>query len=129
MLSTVVKYAQLIYPVGAPWKRWMPDHTTPAPEDDPWLTVPQVSDELKLHPATVRAWVKSGRLAAVRAGRTWRVRRSEVDRALLSDASPAYVRQEASPPSSAQIDALRTAAPRQIADHIMTVGPEPLEQS
>ena len=107
----------------------MLDHTTPAPEDDPWLTVPQVSAELKLHPATVRAWVKSGRLAAVRAGRTWRVRRSEVDRALLSDASPAYVRQEASPPSSAPIDASRTAAPRQIADHIMTVGPGPAEPS
>jgi excisionase family DNA binding protein len=107
----------------------MPDHTTPGSEDDPWLTVPQVSEELKLHPATVRAWVKSGRLAAVRAGRTWRVRRSEVDRALLSDASPAYVRQEASPPRSTQTDTSRIAAPRQIADHIMTVGPEPSEQS
>jgi len=107
----------------------MTDHTTPVTEDDPWLTVPQVSDELKLHPATVRAWVKSGRLAAVRAGRTWRVRRSEVDRALLSDASPAYVRQEASsPPSSAATDALRTPAPRQIADHILTVGPGPAER-
>ena len=108
----------------------MSDYPTTAPEEDPWLTVPQVSEELKLHPATVRAWVKSGRLAAVRAGRTWRVRRSEVDRALLSDASPAYVRQEASsPPSSAQTDASRTPAPRQIADHIMTVGPEFAEQS
>jgi excisionase family DNA binding protein len=108
----------------------MPDHTTPAPEDDPWLTVPQVSQELKLHPATVRAWVKSGRLAAARAGRTWRIRRSDVDRALLSDASPAFARQEASSPaSSAQPDGLRTAAPRQIADHIMSIGPGPAEQS
>jgi len=107
----------------------MPDHTTPVSEEDPWLTVPQVSDELKLHPATVRAWVNSGRLAAVRAGRTWRVRRSEVDRALMSGASPAYVRQEASSPRSAQTDASRTAAPRQIADHIMSVGPGPAEQS
>jgi excisionase family DNA binding protein len=108
----------------------MPDNPTSAPEQDPWLTVAQVSEELKLHPATVRAWVKSGRLAAVRAGRTWRMRRSEVDRALLSDASPAYVHQEASsPPSFAQTDAFRTAAPRQIADHIMTVGLEPAEQS
>jgi excisionase family DNA binding protein len=108
----------------------MAEHITPAPEDDPWLTVQQVSEQLKLHPATVRAWVKSGRLAAVRAGRTWRVRRSEVDRALFSDASPAYVRQEASSaPRSAPVDGSRTAAPRQIADHIMTVGPEPAEQS
>jgi excisionase family DNA binding protein len=110
----------------------MPDHSTPAPEEDPWLTVPQVSEELKLHPATVRAWVKAGRLAAVRAGRTWRVRRSEVDRALLSDASPAYVDQEAlssSASSATQTEASPTAAPRQIADHIMTVGPAPAEQS
>src|SRR5450631_2857367 len=103
----------------------MADPTAPTPDEDPWLTVPQVSEELKLHPATVRAWVKSGRLAAVRAGRTWRVRRSEIDRALLSDASPAYVRQEADSSSTAATEPPRTAAPRQIADHIMTVGPGP----
>jgi excisionase family DNA binding protein len=88
--------------------------------------VPQVSEELKLHPATVRSWVKTGRLAAVRAGRTWRVRRCEVDRALLSDASPAYLRQEAtsSPSLSEKPDApSRTLAPRQIADHIMAPSP------
>jgi excisionase family DNA binding protein len=110
----------------------MPDHSTPTSEEDPWLTVPQVSEELKLHPATVRSWVKTGRLAAVRAGRTWRVRRSEVDRALLSDASPAYVDQEAlssSASSAAQTEASPTAAPRQIADHIMTLGPGPAEPS
>jgi excisionase family DNA binding protein len=107
----------------------MPENTTPTLEEDPWLTVGQVSEELKLHPATVRSWVKTGRLAAVRAGRTWRVRRSEVDRALLSDASPAYVRQEAStspsPPSENHDGLSRTPAPRQIADHIMTIGLPP----
>jgi excisionase family DNA binding protein len=101
----------------------MADHMTTASEDDPWLTVPQVSEELKLHPATVRSWVKSGRLAAVRAGRTWRVRRSEVDRALLSDASPGYARQETGAASDgAPSEPARTEAPRQIANHIMTVG-------
>ena len=105
----------------------MSDHTTPAPEDDPWLTVSQVSEQLKLHPATVRAWVKSGRLAAARAGRTWRVRRSEVDRALLSDASPAYGRPHPTPASPT--DAAPTAAPRNIADHILTVGPASGERS
>jgi excisionase family DNA binding protein len=104
----------------------MSDHTTPAPEDDPWLTVPQVSEQLKLHPATVRAWVKSGRLAAARAGRTWRVRRSEVDRALLSDASPGY---DPHPAPASAADAARTAAPRHIADHILTVGPASGERS
>jgi excisionase family DNA binding protein len=110
----------------------MPDNPNPAPEEDPWLTVPQVSEELKLHPATVRVWINSGRLAAVRAGRTWRVRRSEVDRALLSDASPAYLRQETSPSASSgepPAESSRPAAPRKLADHIMPVGPGPREQS
>jgi len=104
----------------------MPEPISPtiAAGEDPWLTVQQVSDELKIHPATVRAWVKNGRLAAVRAGRTWRVRRSEVDRALLTDASPAYLEQEGSSSREAEAVSPPTPAPRQIADHIMTVTPE-----
>jgi excisionase family DNA binding protein len=107
----------------------MAEHTAtpPGPDEDPWLTVPQVSQELKLHPATIRAWVNTGRLAAVRAGRTWRVRRSELDRALRADASPAYARQE-SLPGGVVAEGARTPAPRQIADHIMTVGPQPSER-
>ena len=99
----------------------IPDRSGPA--EDPWLTVQQVSDELKIHPATVRAWVKSGRLAAVRVGRTWRVRRSEVDRAVMSDASPAYLQHEAANAGEPETVALPRPAPRQIADHIMTVTP------
>ena len=62
----------------------MPDSSPnrPVSGEDPWLTVPQVSAQLRIHPATVRIWIKSGRLAAVRVGREWRVRQSEVDRAL-----------------------------------------------
>lgn len=107
----------------------MAEHTatTPGSDEDPWLTVPQVSQELKLHPATIRAWVNTGRLAAVRAGRTWRVRRSEVDRALRADASPAYARQQTSTPGDTFAEGARTPAPRHIADHIMTVGPQPSE--
>jgi excisionase family DNA binding protein len=99
----------------------LPDRSRPG--DDPWLTVQQVSDELKIHPATVRAWVKSGRLAAVRAGRTWRVRRSEVDRALMSDASPAYLQQDSVAAGEPETTASPRPAPRQIADHILTVTP------
>jgi excisionase family DNA binding protein len=110
----------------------MPDNPNPAPDEDPWLTVPQVSDELKVHPATVRVWINSGRLAAVRAGRTWRVRRSEVDRALLSDASPAYLSQETSPSAASaetSAESSRPEAPRKLADHIMPVGPGPRERT
>ena len=110
----------------------MPEQTSssPVPRDDPWLTVPQVSEELKIHPATVRAWVKSGRLAAVRAGRTWRVRRSEVDRALLSDASPAYVRQEGSSSVTPESEngQQRRQAPMQIADHLIETPRPPADE-
>jgi excisionase family DNA binding protein len=101
----------------------IPDKSGPG--EDPWLTVQQVSEELKIHPATVRAWVKSGRLAAVRAGRTWRVRRSEVDRALMTDASPAYLQQEADAAREPERASSPRPAPRQIADHIMAVTPAP----
>jgi excisionase family DNA binding protein len=95
----------------------------PTPDEDPWLTVPQVSEELKIHPATVRAWVKSGRLAAVRAGRAWRVRRSEVDRALMLDSSPAYARPDTRFSTHPERLSSPTPAPRQMADHILTVTP------
>jgi excisionase family DNA binding protein len=97
-----------------------------APEQDPWLTVPEVSEELKVHPATIRAWIKDGRLQAVRVGREWRVRRSEVDRALSLTTSPA----SATPglASTGQPEA-PMPAPRDIAAHIMTVGSAPGDQS
>lgn len=79
----------------------MTDRTTSRTgvDEDPWLTLPEVSAELRVHPSTVRLWVSNGRLAAVRAGgRKWRVRRSEVDRMLSSDVSPGYVHQ--APPSA-----------------------------
>ena len=104
----------------------MPDaiSNTPRAGEDPWLTVPQVSAELKIHPATVRIWIKDGRLRAVRVGREWRVRRSEVDRALMLQASPAYAEEHSDSRDPGQTSA-PIPAPRQIADHIMTVGPIP----
>jgi excisionase family DNA binding protein len=109
----------------------MPDALphTPVSGEDPWLTVPQVSSQLRIHPATVRIWIKSGRLAAVRVGREWRLRQSEVDRALLSDASPAYAEQEADTVRRSDAAWARTPAPRQIANHIMTVTPRSQEPS
>jgi excisionase family DNA binding protein len=109
----------------------MPDSSPsrPVSGEDPWLTVPQVSSQLRIHPATVRIWIKSGRLGAVRVGREWRVRQSEVDRALLLDASPGYAQQEAAAARRADATPAPTPAPRQIADHLMTVPPMPEEQS
>ncbi len=81
--------------------------------DDPWLTIPEAGAELKLHPATLRRWVKDGRLQAVRAGRTWRVRRSDLDRA-LRHAGPL-----GSGPDQATAQGPRRQAPTQIADHLI----------
>lgn len=51
--------------------------------DDPWLTLAEIADELRLSPATVRLWVSQGKLGATRAGRRkLLVRRSDLNRML-----------------------------------------------
>jgi excisionase family DNA binding protein len=53
------------------------------PEDDPWLTLVEIAEELRMSPATIRSWISKGTLRAMRAGqRKWLVRRSELDRML-----------------------------------------------
>ena len=66
---------------GQPSPVFDPD---PDPVDsDPWLTVAEIADELRVNPATVRLWVSKGRLPAKRAGqRKLLIRRSDVDRML-----------------------------------------------
>jgi excisionase family DNA binding protein len=49
-------------------------------DDDPWLTVAEIADELRVNPATVRLWVSKGALPATRAGqRKLLIRRSDLD--------------------------------------------------
>ncbi len=51
--------------------------------DDPWLTVAEIADELRVNPATVRLWVSKGTLPAKRAGqRKLLIRRSDLDHLL-----------------------------------------------
>ena len=51
-------------------------------ERNEWLTVDEVARRLKVHPESVRRWLKAGRLRghliSRRAG--WRIRAGEVDR-------------------------------------------------
>jgi len=49
-------------------------------EDDRWLTVAQVAEELQVHEETVRRWLRQGRLEGHNfSGRTgYRIRRSAV---------------------------------------------------
>lgn len=63
---------------------------------DPWLTLAEIADELRVNPATVRQWVTKGQLNASRAGvRKWIVRRSELDRMLAATNPPAEVAEPA----------------------------------
>ncbi|MEO8968851.1 MAG: helix-turn-helix domain-containing protein [Solirubrobacteraceae bacterium] len=55
----------------------------PNPHDDPWLTVAEFAQEMRVRPVTVRSWIAKGQLKATRAGqRKWLVRRSELARML-----------------------------------------------
>jgi excisionase family DNA binding protein len=55
----------------------------PDPHDDPWMTIAEFADEMRVRPVTVRSWIAKGQLTATRAGqRKWLVRRSELARML-----------------------------------------------
>lgn len=86
----------------------------PDPADDPWLTLAEIAEELRVNPATVRLWISRGRLKAMRAGqRKLLVRRSELDRMLaLTDPSKAPPRQPRIP------EPLRPAFDRPLAGQV-----------
>ena len=48
------------------------------------MTLKEIGDEFKANSETVRLWITAGDLSAVRAGRKWIVRRSEVLRFIRS---------------------------------------------
>lgn len=55
------------------------------PDADMWMTTADVAKELRVHPSTVRYWIASGALSAMRVGeRQWRIRRSDLARVLRS---------------------------------------------
>ena len=49
-------------------------------EQEPFLTVAEIAHELRKTEVTVRTWIREGKLPAIRAGRSYRVRRSDLDR-------------------------------------------------
>ena len=46
------------------------------------LTVNEAAGYLKVHPETVRVWLREGRIRGVKAGFDWRIYRSDIDRYL-----------------------------------------------
>jgi excisionase family DNA binding protein len=55
----------------------MPDDPSHASEDI--LTVEEVARYLRVHPVTVQRWVRAGTLPAARVGRTYRIKRADLD--------------------------------------------------
>lgn len=71
---------------------------------DPWLTLAEIAEELRVNPATVRQWVSKGQLQASRAGvRKWIVRRSELER-MLAATNMAADAEPAAPDTSQRVD-------------------------
>ena len=64
------------------WPLWR--EYTEAVMTDPLLTAAEVADELRVSTMTVYRLIKGGELPAVRVGRNYRVRRSDLDSYLES---------------------------------------------
>lgn len=59
-------------------------------DDDPWPTVAEIAEELRVNPATVRLWISKGMLPAMRARmRKLLVRRSDLDEMIGARRGPA----------------------------------------
>lgn len=56
--------------------------------DDRLLTVQEVADLMRVSTMTVYRLIKSGQLSAIRVGRSWRLRPSEIDRFLADCGTP-----------------------------------------
>jgi excisionase family DNA binding protein len=54
----------------------------PRTDEDGYLSVQKAATLVEVHPDTIRAWVKDGRLVAHRAGRELRIRRDQLRRFL-----------------------------------------------
>lgn len=78
--------------------------------DPKLLTVPQVAAELQVTPQTVRNWIESGVLPAVRIGRAFRLRRDDVDALLArasADSSSLATRRDVWAPDTSQLPSRR----------------------
>jgi excisionase family DNA binding protein len=51
-------------------------------EQDEYLTIAEIAAELKLSPETIRQWIVRGELEGTRAGKSWRILRSDLRRML-----------------------------------------------
>jgi excisionase family DNA binding protein len=106
-----------------------PTDINSGPEDDPWLTVAEFAEAMRVRPVTVRSWITRGELRATRSGkRKWLVRRSEIDRLLYgewSDTPPPEVFDEMAA-DAAERERSRAKLDHSVADYEWEIA---LEQS
>jgi excisionase family DNA binding protein len=50
-----------------------------------YLTIAAAADIAEVHPCTIREWIKDGSMKAFKLGRTYRLRRSDLDARLTAD--------------------------------------------
>ena len=53
-----------------------------------YYTIAEAAEMLKLHPQTLRRWIREGRLSAKRFGRQFRLRLEDIERAAQPSAPP-----------------------------------------
>lgn len=88
--------------------------------ESPMYSLDQVAERLALHVRTVRAYVRSGRLKAIRIGKQYRVAREELDSFLGAGTSRHAVarRRRAEVSSVVQMDAVTEDTVQRVADHL-----------
>jgi excisionase family DNA binding protein len=53
----------------------------------PLLTVHETAEQLKVKESTIRSWIRSGKLRAIKFGREWRVTVKDLERFLNENAN------------------------------------------
>ncbi|MEU7588521.1 helix-turn-helix domain-containing protein [Micromonospora sp. NPDC049230] len=83
-------------------------------------SVEQVADRLGLHVRTVRGYIRSGRLRAVRIGKQYRIAARDLDALTGQASTPASVRGQAEVSSIVQVDGVDRAAADRLGTLVLT---------
>ncbi|MFG1913933.1 helix-turn-helix domain-containing protein [Micromonospora sp. NPDC048898] len=84
------------------------------------FSVEQVADRLGLHVRTVRGYIRSGRLRAVRIGKQYRIAARDLDALTGQASAPASVRGQAEVSSIVQVDGVDRAAADRLGTLVLT---------
>jgi excisionase family DNA binding protein len=96
-------------------------------EESRMYSLDQVAERLGLHVRTVRAYVRSGRMKAIRIGKQYRVAREELEAIVGASNLPEAVsrRRRAEASSVVQMDAVTENMALRVADHLRGVVKRP----